>query len=166
LQERHPDLTGQKFERLTVVSLLESKKTHRIWLCKCDCGNETTASTGKLTSNSKKSCGCLELKNRLTATDYDRADNLVENTNISVIQGLLSNNKLRRNNTTGVTGVSFARGKYWASIGFQGKQYWLGSFETLEEATKVRRNAELEYFGKFLDNYYDENPDKRPNDNG
>jgi hypothetical protein len=31
----------------------------RMWLCKCDCGNMTEANTGSLTTNQKKSCGCL-----------------------------------------------------------------------------------------------------------
>ena len=50
------DLTGQKFERLTVVKWNKEK---RQWLCKCDCGAETFASSTQLTKGRKKSCGCL-----------------------------------------------------------------------------------------------------------
>ena len=102
------------------------------------------------------------MEKRLTAEEYNRANNFVENTNVDLIYDLLSHRKLRSNNTTGVTGVTFSRGRYGAQIGFQGKKYNLGSFETLEEAAKVRRDAELEFFGEFLDKYYDENPDKKP----
>ena len=161
-KEQQPDLTGQRFEKLVVLSLLDSEKENRMWLCKCDCGNETKASTGKLTSNIKKSCGCLHVERRLTAEDYNRYNNFIENTNVDLIHDLLSQRKLRSNNTTGVTGVTLSRGKYEAHIGFQGKKYNLGSFETLEEAAKARRDAELQYFGEFLDKYYDENPDKKP----
>lgn len=53
------DLSGQKFEDLTVVRKSEKqtgKETQ--WLCRCACGRETTASTYELRSGHKKSCGC------------------------------------------------------------------------------------------------------------
>lgn len=57
------DLTGQKFNRLTVIDW-DSEK--RKWRCKCDCGNEsfTYVSSSNLTSNHTKSCGCLDKENR------------------------------------------------------------------------------------------------------
>lgn len=55
------DLTGQKFGRLTVISIAERKKGYGVyWLCKCECGNETITSTGHLKSGHTKSCGCLQ----------------------------------------------------------------------------------------------------------
>lgn len=54
------DLTGQRFGRLTVIERVGTTKARNaIWLCKCDCGNETKVNGGNLTSNSIKSCGCL-----------------------------------------------------------------------------------------------------------
>ena len=62
------DLSNMKFGRLTVVGLAGVKeyidKNGRIsrtvkWKCKCDCGNETTASSSMLKSGRTKSCGCL-----------------------------------------------------------------------------------------------------------
>jgi hypothetical protein len=61
------DLIGLRYNMLIVVEKLPSRayggknKYHkkRMWLCICDCGNTTEANTGSLTSNSKKSCGCL-----------------------------------------------------------------------------------------------------------
>ena len=53
------DLTGQKFNRLTVVKYLSKSK----WLCKCDCGNETIVLTGHLKSGHTKSCGCYRKEN-------------------------------------------------------------------------------------------------------
>ena len=53
------DLTGQKFEKLLVISREPSKNGRAMWLCKCDCGNYITA-MGKLLRNGHiKSCGCL-----------------------------------------------------------------------------------------------------------
>lgn len=53
------DLTGQKFERLLVVSREPSKNGHVSWLCLCDCGNYTTVRGDKLITGHTKSCGCL-----------------------------------------------------------------------------------------------------------
>jgi len=62
------DLTGQKFNRLTVIKRVDKPETRKnrgvYWLCKCDCGNERLpiASTGELKSNNTKSCGCLNIE--------------------------------------------------------------------------------------------------------
>lgn len=57
------DLTGQKFGRLTVISLYSraTKKPPQQtkWLCKCDCGNEKIASREGLIKGKTNSCGCL-----------------------------------------------------------------------------------------------------------
>lgn len=60
---KHADLIGQKFGRLTVVDHGDyyiSPKGAKVkqWKCKCECGNETLASTIQLRNGSKKSCGC------------------------------------------------------------------------------------------------------------
>lgn len=60
------DLTGMKFERLTVIcrdgtyiSPSGSKKV--TWKCVCDCGNETVVTTQSLKNGSVKSCGCYNI---------------------------------------------------------------------------------------------------------
>lgn len=53
------DLTGQKFNRLTVMEYAGTAKDgHAKWRCKCDCGNEIIASGNALKRNNTKSCGC------------------------------------------------------------------------------------------------------------
>lgn len=55
----YQDLTGIRFNRLTVIKLLERTPRRRyIWLCRCDCGNETKVPTEHLKSGHTKSCGC------------------------------------------------------------------------------------------------------------
>jgi hypothetical protein len=55
------DLVGQKFGRLTVLSLdHETKKGRRFWLCKCECGNEVVKDAKDILSGHVKSCGCLQ----------------------------------------------------------------------------------------------------------
>ena len=53
------DLTGQKFGRLTAIEVNGTSKHGNLWKCICDCGNETTARSSDLTSQHKRSCGCL-----------------------------------------------------------------------------------------------------------
>ena len=58
------DLTGKKFNNLTVLRRAESRVykcgTVEIrWICRCDCGKETEVSSGHLKSGKVKSCGCL-----------------------------------------------------------------------------------------------------------
>lgn len=54
------NLTGEKFGRLTVLKYIGKSKTHqKLWLCKCECGNEKITTTAYLSSGDTKSCGCL-----------------------------------------------------------------------------------------------------------
>lgn len=54
------DLSGLKFGRLTVVCREKDNVNGRAtWLCKCDCGKETTVTSSKLISGHTQSCGCL-----------------------------------------------------------------------------------------------------------
>ena len=58
------------------------------------------------------------------------------------------NNKLAKNNKTGVRGVSKTKsGKFTAYIRFQGKLKYLGVFDSLEDAKMARENA----FSDLLD---------------
>ena len=55
------DLTGKRFGMLT------AQHVHRIdgkvyWKCKCECGNERVIATGRLTTGSAYSCGCVRRK--------------------------------------------------------------------------------------------------------
>ena len=63
--------------------------------------------------------------------------------------------RLRRNNSTGVTGVRIVRNQcmilYAASITVRGKFIYLGRFPTLGEAKKARKEAEKKYFAPLLD---------------
>ena len=56
------DLTGEKFNRLTVIKRvvytegIRQGTTH--WLCRCDCGKTTVVSGKSLKKGTTKSCGC------------------------------------------------------------------------------------------------------------
>lgn len=57
------DRTGIRYGRLTVIGLDRVEKCCTFWKCRCDCGNITVVSGGKLHSGKTKSCGCLKLEN-------------------------------------------------------------------------------------------------------
>ena len=53
------DLTGLKFGRLTVVRKVGVNKNYNsVWLCLCDCGNETETIRNSLVTQNTVSCGC------------------------------------------------------------------------------------------------------------
>lgn len=57
---RRLELTGQKFNRLTIIEFSHMDKWGTTcWLCKCDCGNEKIVQSGNLRRGKIKSCGCL-----------------------------------------------------------------------------------------------------------
>lgn len=57
------DLKGMRFERLLVIGKGSYKNSvgKVLWVCLCDCGKETVATTGGLNSGNTKSCGCLRV---------------------------------------------------------------------------------------------------------
>ena len=58
------DLSGRKFDRLTVVERIfkqtNTNRTRTHWRCICVCGREKTAESSHLTSGGIRSCGCLQ----------------------------------------------------------------------------------------------------------
>ena len=61
---RVEDLTGQKFHKLTVIEYAgRDKWNYPVWLCQCECGNFTKATSSKLKGKRgarKVSCGCAK----------------------------------------------------------------------------------------------------------
>ena len=56
------DLTGQTFDRLTVICR-DTDRKGVYWLCRCTCGNMVSVRAYHLTSGNTKSCGCLNAEN-------------------------------------------------------------------------------------------------------
>lgn len=65
----------------------------------------------------------------------------------------LKSRKVPTDNTTGYKGVYLIRGKYVAKIVFQKKQYFLGTYENIEDAAEARREAEEVLFDGFAKHY-------------
>ena len=59
------DLTGMKFNKLTVIKQAGHDKYNKIlWECLCDCGNTTVTHGRDLVNGHCKSCGCILNENR------------------------------------------------------------------------------------------------------
>lgn len=69
-EKNRKQLAGQRFGRLTVISLVAGCSGRAKWNCLCDCGNSKVISTWRLTDGTS-SCGCIsrEIVSKLNATD-------------------------------------------------------------------------------------------------
>lgn len=217
--KKRMDLTGEKYGRLTVIKEVNNQdiRNDRLWLCKCDCGNETVARMNQLRTGKTKSCGCLH-KQRISETNsknlegkkygyltvIKRISDIGEgskgviweckckcgNITKAVTEHLLSGaivscgcrrkeigkevqkyiednyrvdgvrttalrRKNQKNSKTGIKGVSEYKTKaclkYRVFIGIKNKNLYLGTYDTLEEAAAIRKQAEEKYFKPYLD---------------
>lgn len=144
-RRRAVDLSGQRFGSLTALCATDERdrKSSVMWHCRCECGNETDVSEDGLRFGRHISCGCKkkEMQSRIGET-------------LTFVDGTciewLKNRKERCDNTSGFRGVSQRKnGRYKAEIGFKGKRFYLGLYDTYEEAVNVRLNAE-----RFIHNEY------------
>lgn len=58
------EMAGQRFGRLVVLARAGSRNAQATWLCRCDCGQEVTVSSGPLRSGRQVSCGCRQREAR------------------------------------------------------------------------------------------------------
>lgn len=67
------DLTGQKFDRLKVISYVgTNNRREALWKCECKCGNVKIILGSSLRNGKTKSCGCLNSeKSRKKLHDYN-----------------------------------------------------------------------------------------------
>lgn len=131
------DITGKKIGRLTALYPLDERdaKGAVMWHCKCECGNEVDYSYNTLMYSDIRSCGCWKRERESKLSELIAR---VDGTSIDMIKS----KKIPTDNTTGVKGVYFHKGKWLAKIVFQKKQYHLGRYDTIEEAAEARKEAE------------------------
>lgn len=81
----------------------------------------------------------------------NRLDNRKSNLRVCTDQQNKMNHKKQENNTSGCSGVVYRKdtNKWTVRIQVNYKIINLGCYESLEEAIKVRKQAEIEYFGDF-----------------
>ena len=82
---------------------------------------------------------------------HNTYDNRKQNLRIGTKADNTANRGLMKNNTSGCTGVYWCNnvGKWRVDISRNKKRYTLGFFEDFNEAVRVRKKAEEEYFGEW-----------------
>lgn len=90
-------------------------------------------------------------KNEIDHINGDTLDNRIDNLRKATHAQNGHNTGLRRNNTSGVKGVSWSaeRNRWFASITVNGKIVALGRFDEFEDAVAARRAAEVIHHGPF-----------------
>ena len=146
------DLTDQRFNRLTALYPTEKRTSGGsvIWHCICDCEKEVDVSETALVHGGQVSCGCRvsEVGKELTTHLH-----FVDGTCVEFLK-----RKQRSDNTSGYTGVYKTKnGKYRAGITFKQTRYYLGTYDTFEEAKQIRQAAEKQYHQSFVTSYEKEN---------
>lgn len=61
----------------------------------------------------------------------------------------INKKKPRRDNTTGHTGITYKNSKWKATLNYHGHKDFLGAFSTMEEAIKMRKEAEELLYGEY-----------------
>lgn len=152
-KEKCLNLQGERYGRLTVLEpMIEKNGTVNYWKCQCDCGKQCFCHKESLRSGTTRSCGCLQEEQR--KENMRNAIHFVDGTCVERI----ACRRTFSNNTSGHRGVYRRENNRWrASIGFQGKKYYLGTFEKYEDAVNARLEAEKELYDSFLSNYQEQN---------
>lgn len=141
---RGPGIVGRRFGGLIVTERIGKKK----FRCRCDCGKTCERSYNTLINHLSTRCNDCATAARTAA---------VTATFVAGAQPC----KIRidptptKANKSGVVGVNWdkSRGKWQASIKFQGHKFNLGRFENIQAAIDARKAAEREIFGNFIEWY-------------
>ena len=151
------ELKNQIVNGITLLEKTDKKRRGAIlWKCKCFCGNIFFAEAYRIKNGEISSCGCKKKvfrKDNFEKARKELSKSFKEGTCLS----LIANNKVRKNNKSGVTGISIRQNKYSVSyivrICVQGKNIRIGTFKDIEEAIKARKEAEEKYYKPILDKY-------------
>lgn len=151
---------GKTYNNLKILEYDEdiSNKNKGTYVkCQClKCNSITSIPLTRIKAEKAKVCSFCSKKNLKLGLEFIKED-CVQNTRISTLKRKTNN----KNNTSGYNGVSmFKNGKYRSYINFQRRQYYLGTYDTLEDAHKIRMVAEEKIYGEFLKWYAENFPDK------
>ena len=147
------DIRGERFGRLTALRPTGARDAAGsvVWECRCDCGSTVFYSVDTLRRGRTSSCGCLYQESRVECASHRR--DLVENTMVSA---LVTSKGLRKNNTSGCTGVYQRKtGEWVAYIDFQKRRYSLGVYTEKEHAIRARKNAEQQLHDPMIEEQWD-----------
>lgn len=145
LHRRAKDITGCRFGALTALHPTEERQHNSVlWECRCDCGKTVRYTYNELRYAGITSCGCRRYPPRPLNLRY------VDGTCVE----LLEHKALRKDNSSGHTGVVKVKSGWIARIGFKGHSYYLGLYRDYDLAVAAREQAEEQLHEAFLDWYY------------
>ena len=149
------DLKGKRFGRLLVLEDTGRRSYHSIvWKCRCDCGKITDVQSYDLLHGRVVSCGCYAAENRLKNLAPRSALGQTGGTNLSKLKSSVP----QKNNRSGYRGVSWTQfrsgnGKWIAVINFKRTRYYLGLYDTPEEAHNAYLTAKEKLHDNFIEWY-------------
>lgn len=146
------NLLGQKIGMLTVVEETGERdyKGSVKWKCICSCGAEKVYSADSLLHGGVVSCGCY--KKQELGKKLNKALHRIDGTCIEK----LGAKRARVDSHSGHAGIILHKNKKASAyIGFKGKRYYLGTFNTMDEAIEARKKGE-QIHESFLEWYYSE----------
>lgn len=141
--EEKRDITNQRFGRLIALYPDESSRKRRIkWICRCDCGNTCSVNISNLRNGHTRSCGCLH--------DIEYRT-LIDGTCLE----LIASTTIPKDNRSDIKGVSYySKTDSWvATLAFKGRHYFLGKFDTIQEAAQARWQAEDDLVNPFIEEH-------------
>lgn len=77
------DITGEKYNYLTVIEYIGRENKRTFWKCRCDCGNEIIVRADHLKTGNTKSCGCFQIKNRYNNTFHKKHNTFITKGNVT-----------------------------------------------------------------------------------
>lgn len=96
-----------------------------------------------------QSCGCLKAENQQSITEKLHR---IDGTCVEILE----KRKHRSDNTSGFRGVfQLKNGRYRVDIGFKRKRFYIGSFDSFDEAVRVRLRVERLLHDGFVEAYYE-----------
>lgn len=151
------DIKGERFGNLTALEPTDKRDKNNgsiVWRCVCDCGNYKEVAEAELKRGTTRSCGCLAQKfsseNGKKVLTEQAKKVCIENTRLDNLTAAKA-----KNNTSGYKGVTWdgSRGKWRAQIVFKDKTYYLGRYNTIEQAADARKQAEEKLYKPILEKY-------------
>lgn len=145
------DRTGEQIGELTILGMesMWRGETYTKYLVRCKrCGGESVMDGKHLKTN--RICARCAKENLGAGRELVNAA-MVGGTNMIHLRGILDESRrVNKNSASGVTGVNRCGNKWRAVIVFRRKQYYLGTFDRIEDAAAARREAEEYLYGDFL----------------
>lgn len=91
------------------------------------------------------------INNNIDHINHDKLDNRKLNLRIVTSSQNTMNSTVRKDNSLGLKGITLRKdcNRYEVHICKNGISYYLGLYETLEKAIKIRKDAEIKYHGEY-----------------